>query len=138
MAEPGMSTKRAIAGAVLLDLAVSPLFAWDVFTDSLRRDLGTDDTLLAGVFSVGLLTFMVGVLVGGRVADSVSPRAARPGHRGWRRGRSVGQRRGDVGGHDDGRLRRPGRRLDRAGLCHRRARRGHRAVPPRLWRSAWW
>ena len=74
MAEPGMSTKRAIAGAVLLDLAVSPLFAWDVFTDSLRRDLGTDDTLLAGVFSVGLLTFMVGVLVGGRVADSVSPR----------------------------------------------------------------
>jgi MFS transporter, OFA family, oxalate/formate antiporter len=74
MAQPGMSTKRAIVGAVLLDLAVSPLFAWDVFTDSLRDDLGTDDTLLAGVFSVGLLTFMVGVLVGGRVADSVSPR----------------------------------------------------------------
>jgi hypothetical protein len=61
MAAPGMSTKRAIVGAVLLDLAVSPLFAWDVFTDSLRRDLGTDDTLLAGVFSVGLLTFMVDV-----------------------------------------------------------------------------
>ena len=44
MAEPGVNTKRAIVGAVLLDLAVSPLFAWDVFTDSLRRDLGTDDT----------------------------------------------------------------------------------------------
>lgn len=69
-----MSTKRAVVGAVLLDLAVSPLFAWDVFTTSLRADLGVDDTQLAGVFSVGLVTFMVGVLVGGRVADSVPPR----------------------------------------------------------------
>lgn len=69
-----MSEKRAVVGAVLLDLAVSPLFAWDVFTTSLRRDLGIDDTLLAGVFSVGLVAFMVGVLVGGRLADSVSPR----------------------------------------------------------------
>ncbi len=31
---------RALAGAVLLDLAVAPLFAWNVFTDSLHRDLG--------------------------------------------------------------------------------------------------
>ncbi|MDN5857410.1 MAG: MFS transporter, partial [Pseudonocardia sp.] len=68
------STKRAVAGAVLLDLAVSPLFAWDVFTGSLRRELGVSDTLLAGVFSVGLVAFMVGVLVGGRAADARSPR----------------------------------------------------------------
>ena len=72
--DPGPSTRRAVAGAVLLDLAVSPLFAWDVFTAALRRDLGVDDTLLASVFSVGLVAFMVGVLVGGRIADSVSPR----------------------------------------------------------------
>jgi MFS family permease len=69
-----VSSRRAIVGAVLLDLAVSPLFAWNAFTDSLRHDLGADDTLLAGVFSVGLVAFMVGVLIGGRVADSVSPR----------------------------------------------------------------
>lgn len=69
-----MSGRRAVAGAVLLDLAVSPLFAWDVFTGSLRRDLGAGDTLLAGVFSVGLAAFMVGVLVGGRLADVVPPR----------------------------------------------------------------
>ena len=69
-----VSTKRAIAGAVLLDLAVSPLFAWDVFTGSLGRDLGAGEALLAGVFSVGLLAFMLGVLAGGRAADSVSPR----------------------------------------------------------------
>jgi len=71
---PAVSKRRALAGAVLLDLAVSPLFAWDVFTVSLRRDLGVGDAQLAGVFSVGLAAFMVGVLVGGRVADSVSPR----------------------------------------------------------------
>ncbi len=69
-----VSTKRAVVGAVLLDLAVSPLFAWDAFTGSLRQELGADDTALASVFSVGLAAFTVGVLVGGRVADSVSPR----------------------------------------------------------------
>lgn len=65
---------RAIAGAVLLDLAVSPLFAWDVFTGSLRGELGADETQLAGVFSLGLVAFTAGVLGGGRLADSVAPR----------------------------------------------------------------
>lgn len=69
-----MSKRRALAGAVLLDLAVSPLFAWDVFTTSVARDLGADQAQLAGVFSAGLVAFMTGVLVGGRVADAVSPR----------------------------------------------------------------
>jgi MFS transporter, OFA family, oxalate/formate antiporter len=68
------SKRRALTGAVLLDLAVSPLFAWDVFTDSLGRDLGVSHELLAGVFSVGLAAFMLGVLVGGRTADTFSPR----------------------------------------------------------------
>ena len=77
MADTGAApvrTRRALTGAVLLDLAVSPLFAWNVFTDSLRRDLGASDALLAGVFSVGLLAFCLGVLIGGRVADTTSPR----------------------------------------------------------------
>jgi MFS transporter, OFA family, oxalate/formate antiporter len=69
-----MSRRRALTGAVLLDLAVSPLFAWDVFTESLQRDLGSGGAALTSVFSIGLVTFMVGVLVGGRAADSVSPR----------------------------------------------------------------
>lgn len=69
-----MGKGRAVAGAVLLDLAVSPLFAWDVFTAPLGQELAAGDAQLAGVFSVGLFTFMVGVLVGGRIADSVSPR----------------------------------------------------------------
>lgn len=69
-----MSTKRAVIGAVLLDLAVSPLFTWDAFTATLRAELGAADTALAGVFSVGLAAFMVAVLLGGRMADAVSPR----------------------------------------------------------------
>ena len=77
MVDTGAATadkRRALTGAVLLDLAVSPLFAWDVFTDSLGRDLGVSHALLAGVFSVGLAAFMLGVLVGGRAADAFSPR----------------------------------------------------------------
>jgi OFA family oxalate/formate antiporter-like MFS transporter len=77
MADTGAATaskRRALTGAVLLDLAVSPLFAWDVFTDSLGRDLGVSHALLAGVFSVGLATFMLGVLAGGRAADAFPPR----------------------------------------------------------------
>ncbi|GAA4908509.1 sugar phosphate permease [Actinomycetospora succinea] len=69
-----MSTARALTGAVLLDLAVSPLFAWDVVTGVLGRELGVGHAVLAGVFSVGLLAFMLGVLLGGRAADAVAPR----------------------------------------------------------------
>lgn len=69
-----MSTRRALIGAMLLDLAVSPLFAWDVFTESLRRELGAGPTALTTVFSVGLAAFMTGVLVGGRLADAIPPR----------------------------------------------------------------
>lgn len=69
-----MSKKRALLGAMLLDLTVSPLFAWEVFTESLQRELRQGPTVLTTVFSVGLAAFMTGVLVGGRVADSISPR----------------------------------------------------------------
>lgn len=69
-----MSRRRVLLGAMLLDLAVSPLFAWDVFTASLQRELGAGPTVLTTVFSVGLAAFMTGVLVGGRIADSIAPR----------------------------------------------------------------
>lgn len=65
---------RAIAGATLLDLAVSALFVWDVFTGELGRELGVGQPSLAVVFSVGLAAFTAGVLVGGRAADLVAPR----------------------------------------------------------------
>jgi MFS transporter, OFA family, oxalate/formate antiporter len=65
---------RAIAGAVLLDLAISPLFAWDVFTDDLGDELGLGASALAGVFSLALAAYTVAVLLGGRAADVHPPR----------------------------------------------------------------
>jgi MFS family permease len=70
----GREVRRALAGAVLLDLAVSPLFAWDVFADAFAHRLRVGAASLTLVFSVGLACFTVGVLVGGHVADRVSPR----------------------------------------------------------------
>lgn len=69
-----MSERRAVVGAVLLGFAVSPLFAWNVFTPSLRREFDVDEATLATVFSVGLAAFALSVLVGGRFADVIAPR----------------------------------------------------------------
>lgn len=63
-----------MAGATLLDFAVSPLFIWDTFTGPLSRDLNVSETGLTLVFSVSLATFSAGVVGGGRVADAVAPR----------------------------------------------------------------
>jgi MFS transporter, OFA family, oxalate/formate antiporter len=66
--------RRAVAGAVLLDLAVSPLFVWDVLDDALAREIGRSSSALTVVYAVGLACFTVGVVVGGRLADRVAPR----------------------------------------------------------------
>lgn len=70
-----MNRRRILAGAVLLDFAVSPLFIWDTFTASFARDLEVSETRLSLVFAIGLAAFTTGVLLGGRVADVVPPRA---------------------------------------------------------------
>lgn len=53
---------------------MSPLFIWGVLTTALSEDLGVSEKDLASVFSVGLVTFTVGVLVGGSLVDTVAPR----------------------------------------------------------------
>ncbi|MPZ62355.1 MAG: MFS transporter [Propionibacteriales bacterium] len=70
----GRRERRTVAGAVLLDLAVSSLFAWGVFVPELSRDLRVSGSALTIVFSVGLVGFTAGVLGGGYAADLVSPR----------------------------------------------------------------
>lgn len=67
-------SRRALAGAVLLDFAVSPLFIWGALTAALSQELDVAEKDLTSVFSVGLATFTVGVLAGGRLADTVAPR----------------------------------------------------------------
>lgn len=66
--------RRALAGAVLLDLAVSPLFTWGAVRDRLAQDLGVAGHALDVAYAVGLAAFTTGVLLGGRVADRVAPR----------------------------------------------------------------
>ncbi len=64
---------RTVAGAVLLDLALSPLFVWGVLAPAAGSEFGVGGTGLGLVFSSGLAAFTVGVLAGGRVADAVVP-----------------------------------------------------------------
>lgn len=66
--------RRAVAGAVLLDLAVSPLFVWDVLDDHLAREIGRSTSDLTVVYAVGLACFTLGVVLGGRLADRLAPR----------------------------------------------------------------
>lgn len=70
----GTGGRRALLGAVLLDLAVSPLFTWGVYRDRLADDLGSSGRGLDVAYAVSLAAFTVGVLVGGRIADAVAPR----------------------------------------------------------------
>lgn len=65
---------RAVAGAVIVNLAAGPLFAWDSFTGAVARVHGVPDTVLGLVLSVGIAVFAVAVLVGGPATDRVSPR----------------------------------------------------------------
>ncbi|GAA1785474.1 hypothetical protein GCM10009834_51280 [Streptomonospora arabica] len=66
--------RRALAGAVLLDFAVGPLFLWDAFSRTLSAELGVPGPQLSLAYAVGLASFTAGVLAGGRVADAVAPR----------------------------------------------------------------
>ncbi|WP_034270569.1 MFS transporter [Haloechinothrix halophila] len=61
-------------GAALLDVAVSPLFIWSTFTETLAAELAVAEPSLSVVFAVGLALFTTGVLLGGRLADAVAPR----------------------------------------------------------------
>lgn len=65
---------RALLGAVLLDFAACPLFLWGTFSASLSDELHAPPSSLSVAYSVGLAAFTVGVLVGGRLADTVAPR----------------------------------------------------------------
>lgn len=65
---------RAIVGAVLLDLAVSPLFVWGSFSDRLSDEIDVPAGSLGLAYAVGLAAFTVGVLAGGRIADRIAPR----------------------------------------------------------------
>ena len=70
----GCKAARTIIGAVLVDLAMCPLFAWNLFATSFAHRLGVEGASLTLVYSVGLACFTVGVLAGGYATDRIAPR----------------------------------------------------------------
>lgn len=66
--------RRAVFGALLLNLAVSPLFIWNVLAQPLAEELAVSSAHASLVFSLGLAAFSVGVLAGGPLADRIAPR----------------------------------------------------------------
>lgn len=68
------TARRTLTGAVLLDFAISPLFIWDTFSGDLASAVGVASHSVSIAFSIGLASFTAGVLLGGAVADRVSPR----------------------------------------------------------------
>lgn len=72
---PVVSTpaRRALAGAALLDFAVSPLFIWDTFSARMASELDISSTATSIAFATGLAMFTTGVLIGGRLADALPP-----------------------------------------------------------------
>ena len=69
---PVSQVRRALIGAVLLDLAVSPLFIWSAFSGPLSAEIGVPSSALSLAYAVGLGAFTAGVLVGGWLADRVA------------------------------------------------------------------
>lgn len=67
--------RRAVVGALLLNLAVSPLFIWNVVSDPLAQELAVSPARASLVFSLGLAAFSVGVLLGGPLTDRVAPQS---------------------------------------------------------------
>lgn len=68
------SVGRVLIGAVVLDLAASPLFIWSAVSGPLSVEIGVPASALSLAYAVGLGAFTVGVLVGGRAADRISAR----------------------------------------------------------------
>lgn len=73
-ASPAVSQRRTVVGALLLNLAVSPLFVWNVLADPLAEAVAVSPARVSLVFSLGLVAFSVGVLGGGPLADRMSAR----------------------------------------------------------------
>lgn len=57
-----MATTRTIAACLLLMLSLGSLYAWSVLVVPLESELGVTRTTISGVFSLGTVCFMAGML----------------------------------------------------------------------------
>lgn len=76
-----MSRWLVVVGAILIQLCLGAIYAWSVFTKKITLPLedggayGFSATQAAWVFSVGLATFAVVMVVAGRMLPKIGPRA---------------------------------------------------------------
>ena len=66
-----------VSGAILIQLALGAIYAWSVFTAKLTDPSGTyafSASETAGVFSSGLATFAIVMVLAGRVLPRIGPR----------------------------------------------------------------
>ena len=66
-----------VAGAILIQLALGAIYAWSVFTARLTDVAGTyafSASQTAWVFSIGLATFAIVMVLAGRLLPRVGPR----------------------------------------------------------------
>lgn len=64
---------NVVLGAVLIQLALGAIYAWSVFTTPLK-DAGWSKTATQVVFSAGLASFAVVMVIAGRMMSKVGPR----------------------------------------------------------------
>ena len=73
MSEKVMNRWLAVVGAILIQLALGAIYAWSVFTPSLK-DAGWSVVQTQAVFSAGLVAFAVVMVFAGRLMPKIGPR----------------------------------------------------------------
>ena len=73
MSEKLMNRWLVVVGAILIQLALGAIYAWSVFTPSLK-DAGWSTSQTQYVFSAGLVFFAVVMVLAGRMMPKVGPR----------------------------------------------------------------
>lgn len=73
MSEKVMNRWYAVVGAILIQLALGAIYAWSVFTPSLK-EAGWSVVQTQAVFSAGLAAFAVVMVLAGRIMPKIGPR----------------------------------------------------------------
>ncbi len=71
--DKAMNRSLVVVGAVLIQLALGAIYAWSVFTPSLK-DAGWSKTETQYVFSAGLACFAIAMVIAGRLMARIGPR----------------------------------------------------------------
>ncbi|MHC4756874.1 MAG: MFS transporter, partial [Planctomycetota bacterium] len=72
-----MNRWLVVVGALLIQLCLGAIYAWGAFTGALQNpegDFGFSATQTSWIFSAGLATFAIVMILAGRLQDKYGPR----------------------------------------------------------------